>query len=388
MSTLYVKSIEEFKQVIESSVSLTEVLNFYKLPHYSNNYNLIKKFALDHNITISCNRFFKNIDKLLLINDNDLCKLISNCYNCKEVCKLLHLSSQYSSKITQRKKQLGVSYKKRKNITKGNAEWFSEEILFLKKEYLNFSLSELQSKFLERHSIKSIKRKKTELKLKKPYINNNSSIYKLAENTHEAFYWIGFILADGHLSKKYSRLDITLSEKDKIQLENFKKFIDYKFDLTQKPASVGYENRKNLWKISVQNKSILNKIIEKYNINSNKTENPPLFSFYKKFDNKLLLSLLIGFIDGDGYIANQTGRKDFFIKIENHGAWLEFLTNFALLLQSEFQINKIALPKINKRGYANFVISNNRIIHSLVDHIEKNNLPILKRKWSKINADF
>ena len=49
--------------------------------------------------------------------------------------------------------------------------------------------------------------------------------------SEEQFYWLGFMYADGNLSKKGNRIEIRLSIKDKDHLEKFKKFLNYSHEL-------------------------------------------------------------------------------------------------------------------------------------------------------------
>lgn len=52
---------------------------------------------------------------------------------------------------------------------------------------------------------------------------HNANLQRLLEDTPEAFYWIGFLLADGSFSKGRIRFAI----KDVEQLYRFGTFIDY-----------------------------------------------------------------------------------------------------------------------------------------------------------------
>lgn len=87
----------------------------------------------------------------------------------------------------------------------------------------------------------------------------------------------------------------------------------------------------------------------------------------------------IGFIDGDGSIRNQTGRKDTLLNIKVHSSWLNVLNEFKRIFHFE-----CANPYINKSGYAMWSIGNHYIQYFLKQHSVKYKLPTLQRKWSLI----
>lgn len=55
-------------------------------------------------------------------------------------------------------------------------------------------------------------------------LQRNKKLYKLLENSPEAYYWLGFLFADGHFTQS-NRLVLSVSIKDKVHLERFIKFI-------------------------------------------------------------------------------------------------------------------------------------------------------------------
>lgn len=56
-------------------------------------------------------------------------------------------------------------------------------------------------------------------------IKNNASV--LASKTPEAYYWLGFLFADGHFNHKSQRLQIRLCAKDILHLYKLAKFIEF-----------------------------------------------------------------------------------------------------------------------------------------------------------------
>lgn len=205
---------------------------------------------------------------------------------------------------------------------------------------------------------------------KKKQINKHCADLKvLLEDTPEAFYWIGFLLADGSFYD--NRLTLGLSPKDSDHLYKFAKFINYSGAINIKEKVIS---------LACKDIEIIEKIKEKFDIKSLKTYNPP--HTILKFDKDLTYALLAGFIDGDGNIKNQTNRKDFILQIKNHSSWRPILIEFSNL------ISKKDFTRINSSGYATLIISNTEDLKKLKKKILSLNLPIMSRKWDIIDLNF
>lgn len=81
--------------------------------------------------------------------------------------------------------------------------------------------------------------------------------------------------------------------------------------------------------------------MEKYGFKPRKTYNPIDFSTLKNYDKNLLLSLLIGIIDGDGSIQSNGSPNAFCITITAHG--LNSIKNLwkHLIFQNIYLIGRI-----------------------------------------------
>lgn len=196
-----------------------------------------------------------------------------------------------------------------------------------------------------------------------------ADLTNLLLDTPEAFYWVGFLLADGSFYD--NRLKLGLSPKDSEHLYKFAKFIDYHgaISITNKSIS-----------IACKNNEIVNSIKKKFDIKDRKTYNPPETIF--RFKEDLVYSLLAGFIDGDGNIQNQTKRKDFFLRIKTHASWKHILKEFNTLISDKDSV------KIDSRGYALLTISNTEKLKQLKSKILSLNIPILSRKWDVIDLNY
>lgn len=204
------------------------------------------------------------------------------------------------------------------------------------------------------------------IKWKNTHGNRRSDCSFFEKDSLEFFYWLGFIMADGHISN--CRLSISLSKKDEFHLKKLADKLKVKMHYIK---SNGY----NQCRIALMNKDVICSIVDRFSIDSNKTIVPCNISSIKGSD---LLALKIGFIDGDGNIRKLWKRKDFSIRVKAHKNWIDNL--------------KIMFPNencyINNQGYSCVTISNSVTCKSLKQFILDNGLPVLKRKWDNIDMNF
>ena len=194
----------------------------------------------------------------------------------------------------------------------------------------------------------------------------------LLSNTYLTYYWIGFLMADGHFT---SRLLTVLSHKrDKKHLIKLKKYLKIKhisIERKKYPCLYGYSSY------------LLPLINKKFDLNNRKTYIPPNSNIFKKMKNNLFLCLFIGYIDGDGSINQKTGRNDFSIIIRNHKNWFNVMRIWIDKLSTIINI-KIPNPKIYDKKVCQTAINNKKVILFLKSQIKKFKIPYLNRKWNKI----
>ena len=194
----------------------------------------------------------------------------------------------------------------------------------------------------------------------------NGNCYNLLSKSKESLYWLGFLLADGHFDNS-NRLSIALHNKDIDHLRKLSRFLG--------GTKISKIKKHDHSKISIMHTEVISTLCEQYNIRSNKTIFPIDLS---KLSSEELFCVSIGFIDGDGSIGFQYNRNDCIIRIQCHSSWIENLK----LMYPQAKI------KINTRGYSLVAISNSTHIKELKKRALEYNLPILKRKWDKIDLDF
>jgi hypothetical protein len=256
-------------------------------------------------------------------------------------------------------------------------KWTEQEDNFLKQNY-QLTKKEILKLFPNR-SKQAINIRACTLGLRKAhneYVTSNLDV--LLYESNEAYYWLGFILADGHIENR-KRLCISLSIKDLCHLEKFKKFVNSKTDI--KIIKNG-----QICSIGLQDSLFVPAFCSKFDIKGNKTYNPPKIDLLN-MKNDLFLSFLAGFIDGDGNISRQYKRPDSKITIKLHNSWDCFLSNITKKLNIIYKTS-ITGSKINSCGYTRINIANNTVVKQIKRHVIKYGLPVLKRKWSIIDLKY
>ena len=194
----------------------------------------------------------------------------------------------------------------------------------------------------------------------------------LLEETPETYYWMGFLLADGHFDNG-KRIVVGLAEHDRDHLEKFAKYVGYQGTISTVKKN-SYNAVHSAVRLSAMDTEVVGKLCEKFDIKSNKTYNPPKTLNWIPED--LFLCLLAGFIDGDGTINESS------IRIKVHAAWFNILLEFC---------NRLGLPEknvsLNKEGYCVFYINRIDANNFFKDLIFNKIIPFMGRKWSNIIVD-
>ena len=245
--------------------------------------------------------------------------------------------------------------------------WTKEEIDILRSNYENNfkNICEL----LPERTFDSIKLKARGLDLSVAGgYRVKSDLSRLMNDDPVSYYWIGFLLADGHFYDNV-RLVLMLSEKDSGHLEKFSRYVMCDWDGLKKTI------------FSCQDKVIVPKITRKFGISNRKTYVPCEIDWIR--DDDLFLSLVVGFIDGDGCITRLTDRRDCNIRIKCHSSWID---NFQIMSDRICKMAgvKPSKAKINSQGYAIIAWCSNVVLSYLKNRGELLCLPMMDRKWSKI----
>jgi hypothetical protein len=248
-----------------------------------------------------------------------------------------------------------------------------EKISLLRNLYSTKSKKEIMHYFPE-YKWRSLQNIANFLKIKKEYSElSKGNFDKLFNNSLFTYYIYGLILSDGNINLD-GTLKIELCIKDKNYLEKISDYLE--LELKEYPV---YNNSKpgakGTCRIKIKN---IKKGIHLRNflgIKNSKTYEGFELSFIKgKYQ---MLSFLAGFIDGDGTISNNG-----ICHIDSHKN-LEFLFKEIgdLLIKYEI-VKKYSINKYKDMVRISFTKEDIYYIKCL---LIKFNIPIMKRKWDKVN---
>jgi hypothetical protein len=298
-------------------------------------------------------------------NDIALLKdLSSSNKNINDMCLLLNRSrSSVSNKLIR----LGLTHNKTIH------DWTPEQIKFLEENYEN-----LEKEYITNYIGKkwgNIRQKARSLNLRRSTEINRSiprnRLSALLNDTNESFYWIGFILADGTVTNDSIQIEVSKNDENHLlQINNYLK------------NDIVLYRRRNTVTISINDRINIKQIKEKFDIKQKKTYNPPDYS-NAEFSQNNLLSLIVGFIDGDGNISKRKNGGTQ-LTVENHASWKEFHIFIEKFIYSYFEEELLKNhQRFNNRGYSLITISKSKIVKLLYDEIKKLNLQYMRRKKHK-----
>lgn len=216
------------------------------------------------------------------------------------------------------------------------------------------------------------------IKSKKPYFG---SFAKLIEENNTSYYWHGFLMGDGTMGK-HKQIVVTLSIKDKGHLQKLADFLGGEIKTLFKKGGFGI-GMTEFCRFTRGDKSSGEILSEKYKWKTNKTENPPDLSCLDSKEK--FLSFFAGFVDADGSVAEENGHASR-ISIELHKSWFDNLLFFKKGL--ELFLNIDSRVSINKRGFCQILIYGSLKVIKIKKEIQLLNLPLMERKWDKIDINF
>lgn len=215
---------------------------------------------------------------------------------------------------------------------------------------------------------------------------NTTGKYNIFTESLESYYWIGFILADGHIHNNKT-ITIKLGLQDINHLLKFKTFTKSKHSIKLYDYSLNNFSPKGKYcEFQISDKIHIPPICNKFDIKSNKTLQPPNIVSNTTLTNNQYIALIIGYIDGDGCITVPTSKRKYpTIRLEAHSSWFNNYMIIEQKLCESFDIKfRNKLTKINSRGYTQLIISKQSMIIKLKEFAITYNLPILDRKWTNI----
>lgn len=224
-----------------------------------------------------------------------------------------------------------------------------------------------------------------QMKRKTKYSCDHSFFLK---ETPEAFYWAGFIAADGCVlkRKKYNTyiLKITLSKKDEKHLILFKKYI--KSDHPIKNYIVRNKNYNDSVSSEIQicSKQIFDDL-NRFNVVPRKTH---IYSFPEWVKNhKYVNHFIRGYFDGDGSFSSykQKNRNVAQFSFSVRGTE-SFLKDMYQIIDKNCNFKKINRKIQYSNGIAGIGYSGNNIVKNISNFLYKDASLYLTRKYKKIES--
>lgn len=216
-----------------------------------------------------------------------------------------------------------------------------------------------------------------------------SQIGILLNRDVSSMYWMGFLCADGHFNG--SCIMIALCKKDFGHFKKLLKFVRYvgaPKKIIKKPkticGNITSKTYTSYW-ASFGNKEVVCELMSRFGIVSDKTKTP--ISTDELVDENMFLAWLCGFIDGDGSISNysKNGKKTNGCRctIGCYKTWHQFFKFMS------HKINRIfgCEPRLRFDKQMIRINITNQCLVQIKKFAIKNGLPIMNRKWDKINID-
>lgn len=259
--------------------------------------------------------------------------------------------------------------------------WTKEEFDFLKHNYKTRSYGEIAKELNKTRSSIQSKCSKSGLikdEASKVIYRYNSTVFKNID-TEEKAYWLGFISADGCVSKKSDgamRLKIALKRDDKNHLEKFAMFLDSNLKVKDKISKCkGKEYPSSL--IVVNSTELCTNLIS-LGVTPNKSYSIRV----PNISEDLMRHYIRGFYDGDGcyYIKQFENRMRY--SIELVGASLGHIKDV-----QNYLINNNIKTQIyeKKKGNWTLLVSSKKNCLAFIDLIYSHNTINLERKNQKVN---
>lgn len=251
--------------------------------------------------------------------------------------------------------------------------WTGAEIDIVRKNY-NRNPGDLLG-LLSNRTKKSIIHKAAQLGLSKRQIYSHDKKF-FGVPTNESCYWAGFVAADGSISRD-GYLRIGLSGKDRIQLENFVRAVNFDGPI------VFYYNNSNHPCVRMRldaARVLIMDLEEVFNVAYNKSQYLPPPNL---IDESHILAYMVGYIDGDGCICI---TRDNYLSLKIVSSTKEILDWFKYwfdLWDSGIRACPAIPRKISGINCYEYRIEGNRV-RTILNKLLVVRVPRLERKWNKV----
>lgn len=255
------------------------------------------------------------------------------------------------------------------------AKWTTTETEILKELYCRATWPDLL-RALSNRTQRQIRSHAQREKIARPRnLRNTNRVDKLLLDTPEAYYWIGYLLADGHFGKKNVQIEVGLQ--DGSHLEILGTFLNVKVH-TETKTTTYHTHPIQTRTIYAMHTDAIKRLRAKLGLlSTKKTSNPPSLPIE---DSDLFQACLIGFIDGDGCI--NTNQQ---MKVEIDASWRDILQVWKTRIYQIHGCINSSEATLSGRGFALMTISERQVLKGMKAFARKHKLPVLARKWDRID---
>lgn len=201
-------------------------------------------------------------------------------------------------------------------------------------------------------------------------------------DTEEKAYWLGFLMADGYISKSNNsyKIGLTLSTCDYTHLEKLNKSLESNHPIkTYEPTKSSYS--KNSYSRIIYYSEIMFNDLLKYNLVEHKTNIliPPSISLLGNHTSDFIR----GYFDGNGSIAHTNTEKNnsYAFKLVSTKNFLDFVNNY-IKEKLGFSANKYYKRK-DYQEVMSLEFSGNLKTQKILDLLYKNATIYLNRKYQR-----
>lgn len=213
-------------------------------------------------------------------------------------------------------------------------------------------------------------------------IQRNNQTYKYLENafdcidSEENAYWLGFLYADGYISKEARRgIELCLAEVDKGHIEKFRNWICKDKPITEKYTLVKGKMFK-AYRVHISNRHVRESLI-----NLGCTPNKSLsIEFPQNIPEHLISHFVRGYVDGDGSIGIYSGKAMFDV-CSGSEQFLVSLQEYFVNTIPEYTVVKIQKDK--RSNVFKFAKGGSNSVISILNHLYGNANVYLQRKYDK-----
>lgn len=185
-------------------------------------------------------------------------------------------------------------------------------------------------------------------------------------DTQEKAYILGFIYADGSVSKNFKCLSIAILESDRSLLDSMQLVMGSSYKITSKKSSGGYSNS-SLSVLSISRKYVCKSL---YNLGVIPNKSNSLNVHYPQLSPELDSHFIRGYLDGDGWVSK---RQFGFVGSRS------FLLGISEKIQERLNISTLLVPK--ELSSKCFKITYYRKDKNVINWIYKNAALKLNRKF-------